>query len=210
MKEGQVRGDDEKGAARNSLRLLQVSTDLQPPPLFAACPSLPSPPHHPTMHRSRSRSSSPTPLLPHSGSVKSTPIRGGRRGYLTFFGTAALTGIIFHILFIGFGGNEVVREVPVLKDWMPAKTPEVKVIYEECPDTAGGGLDPYHTKTAAAHSTKPTADVSIAVPSTSGGNLDQGLGSIEDLRAMVSKTKGYYGRDYSLGLGWNNVGLSSS
>jgi hypothetical protein len=28
---------------------------------------------------------------------------------------------------------------------------------------------------------------------------------LERLRKMVSKTNGYYGRDYSLGLGWNNV-----
>ena len=29
--------------------------------------------------------------------------------------------------------------------------------------------------------------------------------SMEEIKAMVSQTKGFYTRDYSLGLGWNNV-----
>ena len=33
---------------------------------------------------------------------------------------------------------------------------------------------------------------------------------INQLQALVNKTKGYYARDYSLGLGWNNVGVSTS
>lgn len=29
--------------------------------------------------------------------------------------------------------------------------------------------------------------------------------NLEELRAMVATTKGYYARDWSLGLGWNNM-----
>jgi hypothetical protein len=32
-----------------------------------------------------------------------------------------------------------------------------------------------------------------------------GKWTIEKARQMVSHTKGYYARDYSLNLGWNNV-----
>lgn len=35
---------------------------------------------------------------------------------------------------------------------------------------------------------------------------DEDEWSMDKIRKMVEGTKGYYVRDYSLGLGWNNVG----
>ena len=32
--------------------------------------------------------------------------------------------------------------------------------------------------------------------------------TLDEIREMVSKTKGLFARDFSLGLGWNNVGGS--
>lgn len=164
--------------------------------------------------RSRSRSQSPS-ALPLNGlpiNTKPTLRYSNRRSALSFFGTAALTGIVFHLLFIGFGGGEAVRDVPVLREWLPPKSsPEVTVVKEACPDS----LDPIRTHSATLP--KPTYH-----PTTTAGSISTGKGNatdaaqeessdntatMDELRKMISQTRGYYGRDYSLGLGWNNVSL---
>lgn len=162
--------------------------------------------------RSRSRSQSPS-ALPLNGlpiNTKPTPRYSNRRSALSFFGTAALTGIVFHLLFIGFGGGEAVRDVPGLKEWLPPKSPEVTVVKEACPDS----LDPIRTHSAALP--KPTYHPPTVASGSSTGNAtftaeeesSDNTATMDELRKMISQTRGYYGRDYSLGLGWNNVSPS--
>lgn len=162
--------------------------------------------------RSRSRSQSPS-ALPLNGlpiNTKPTPRYSNRRSALSFFGTAALTGIVFHLLFIGFGGGDAVRDVPVIREWLPPKSSEVTVVKEACPDT----LDPIRTHSATLP--KPTYHPPTAAGGTSTGKANATVGAeeeessdntatMDELRKMISQTQGYYGRDYSLGLGWNNM-----
>ncbi|KAG8909061.1 hypothetical protein FRC01_007170, partial [Tulasnella sp. 417] len=165
--------------------------------------------------RSRSRSQSPPALLLNDLPIntRATPrYNSGRRGAVSFFGTAALTGIAFHLLFIGFGGGDAVRAVPVLKEWLPPKPSAVTVVHEACPNS----LDPirthstvlpkptYHPPTSAGSSitsSKGNEHAATVEPEESSDNT----ASIEELRKMVSQTQGFFGRDFSLGLGWNNM-----
>jgi len=156
---------------------------------------------------SRSRSTSPSPLLPGGLNTKPTPRYSSRRNYVTFIATAVASGLFFHLLFVGFGGPTAVRDVPVLKDWLPQT--EVKVVCSPDPK------DPIHTRTHT-HTVTASADRPDPTPvpithttahhnSTAEDELDEEVWTLDQLREMVSKTKGYYARDYSLGLGWNNV-----
>lgn len=140
----------------------------------------------------RSRSSSPSPL---PLNTKSTPrYLTARRNYLSFFGTAAAVGVLFHLLFFGIGSSEYVqRQVPTaVREWMPLP---IKTVYEPCP--ASSYTDDYAT---AANSSTSTPEP-VLVPKVD----DQELLSVEEVGRLVSRTKGYLTRDYSLGLGWNNV-----
>ncbi|KIO28545.1 hypothetical protein M407DRAFT_242976, partial [Tulasnella calospora MUT 4182] len=166
--------------------------------------------------RSRSRSQSPS-AVPLNGlpiNTKPTPRYSNRRSAVSFFGTAALTGIVFHLLFIGFGGGDAVREVPVLKEWLPPKPSTVTIVQEACP----GSLDPIRTHSATlpkpTYHPPTTGSSSSSNTSKEKGNAAAGVeleessdntASMEELRKMISQTEGYYGRDYSLGLGWNNM-----
>jgi hypothetical protein len=112
-----------------------------------------------------------------------------RRRTLVFFCTAAVTGILFHLILVGLSTVEAVREAPVVKQWWPIGPPpplssdNTKIIYqkEECDEKE------------------------VEWVSTNSNGTLESLWPLEKVREMVSKTKGYYARDYSLGLGWNNV-----
>lgn len=120
----------------------------------------------------------------------------GRR-WLQFFGTAAITGVIFHLALVGLGSTEAVRQrVPTaVNDWLPGGNKsggeKVTVIYEK-PDCPAPPVT--HNTTGSISKTPEQLIAEEEAPWT-----------IEQIREMVSHTKGYYGRDYSLGLGWNNV-----
>lgn len=60
------------------------------------------------------------------------------------------------------------------------------------------------TSTAVEHSldTSPSPYTPTHVPATS---FSKEHLSIEEIKTMVSQTRGFYTRDYSLGLGWNNA-----
>ena len=121
------------------------------------------------------------------------------RGPLAFFGTAVLSGIIFHTLFFAFSqSNTTLSSVSRLqpsswKDNLPAC----------CQESCAASLSPpiqYLTLTADA----PTPTTSVFKdPCTRVDDM-----TLEEIREMVSKTKGLFARDFSLGLGWNNVGSS--
>ncbi|KAG9038130.1 hypothetical protein FRB95_002570 [Tulasnella sp. JGI-2019a] len=129
----------------------------------------------------RERSSSPINTKPTA--------RYTRRGYLSFFLTAAASGIFFHLVFFGVGRSEYVqRQVPTaLKDWMP---PPIQ--YEPCPVKTYA--DDFATSS-------PPSPKDALVPKVD----DQELLSVEEVGKIVSRTNGYLARDYSLGLGWNNM-----
>ncbi len=124
----------------------------------------------------------------------------GRRGLLAFIGTAAFAGLAFHILFLGLGGQEAVRDIPVVKEWLPAGAAVTVTVT--------------HTATAPGQCKTPAPAIQYDIPSSiSKPSVAVGSGTepwdhepdLEALRRMVAKTKGYLTRDYSLGLGWNNV-----
>jgi hypothetical protein len=119
------------------------------------------------------------------------------RRWFQFFGTAIITGIVFHLVLVGLGSTEAVRRrVPtVINDWLPggpkSTGDKITVVYEkpDCPvvpNVSNSTKSP--TKTQA----QKTAE-------------EEAPWTIDRIREMVSHTNGYFGRDYSLGLGWNNV-----
>ncbi|KIM22745.1 hypothetical protein M408DRAFT_281150 [Serendipita vermifera MAFF 305830] len=89
---------------------------------------------------------------------------------LLFLGTAAISGILFNLLFFQFYNTNH----PSLA------VSETVVQTEKCELPNQPLVSPLQWQ--------PLEDK----------NLDE-------LRAMVAKTKGYYARDWSLGLGWNNM-----
>ncbi|KAG8846768.1 hypothetical protein FRB96_001793 [Tulasnella sp. 330] len=137
--------------------------------------------------RSRSSSPSPIPL-----NTKPSRYSTTRRSYLSFFGTAAAAGVLFHLLFFGIGRSEFVQQqVPTaVREWMPLP---IKSGYEAC--SAAPYTDDYAT----------TVGSSASEPALVPKIDDQELLSVEEVGLLVSKTKGYLARDYSLGLGWNNM-----
>ncbi|KAG8761886.1 hypothetical protein FRC11_012538 [Ceratobasidium sp. 423] len=130
----------------------------------------------------------------HSPKLKSHVPRARR--WLQFFGTAIVTGVVFHLVLVGLGSTEAVRQrVPTaVSDWLPGGPKptgdRITVIHEKpnCPITSTSGSSTSPAKTQAQKIAEEEAPWTI-----------------DQLREMVSHTKGYYGRDYSLGLGWNNV-----
>lgn len=58
--------------------------------------------------------------------------------------------------------------------------------------------------------TIPSQNTAHSDQSASGSLLVSDDLDIETLRSMVTGTRGYYARDYSMGLGWNNVSHSVS
>ncbi|KAG8219801.1 hypothetical protein J3R82DRAFT_774 [Butyriboletus roseoflavus] len=77
------------------------------------------------------------------------------------------------------------------------------------PDVASPEISPEGsissaTSTAIEHilDTSPSPHTPTYVPAT---DFFKEHLSIEEIKAMVSQTRGFYTRDYSLGLGWNNA-----
>jgi hypothetical protein len=94
-----------------------------------------------------------------------------------FFGTAAIAGILFNLLFFQLYNT---RNNPIV----PLDDTSHEI---QCP----------------IHPPPPTVtEVPKANPLQWHPLEDK---TLEELREMVATTKGYYARDWSLGLGWNNV-----
>lgn len=157
-----------------------------------------------------SRGSSPTIPQPISTSPGSSTSR--RRGFLAFFGTAALSGVIFHLIMLGFGPAAAPPTSSTssssIKDWWSnSGDSPLDVPPQHIP---GSTDDDYARPPICA----PSASDAEAL-SNSTSYIRPGLGqyvvagedewTLEKIRTMVEGTKGYYVRDYSLGLGWNNV-----
>ncbi|KAG9045287.1 hypothetical protein FS837_006552 [Tulasnella sp. UAMH 9824] len=164
---------------------------------------------------SRSRSISPSRELLNGlpTSEKMPAFMSGKsssktRSTLTFCGLAIFTGFILHLLFLGLGGGEAVKDAAILKDWVsgPKTTSAATasaVEKEACPTPA-----PQNIPTPVQELHPPvtvTVTVELPGPTQLVEDVVEYNPSMDELRAMVSKTKGYFGRDYSLGLGWNNM-----
>jgi hypothetical protein len=126
---------------------------------------------------------------------KSHSPRGRRLIYI--FGTAVLAGTIFHLVLAGVGPIRAARHhVPTaVNDWLPSGNNSVDnsftVVHEktDCP------LLPIISHPTGSRSKTPKQLIAE----------EEAPWSIDKIREMVSHTKGYYVRDWSLGLGWNNV-----
>jgi len=124
------------------------------------------------------------------------------RGPLAFFGTAALFGIIFYIIFFSF--NPLSTNISSVSHPRPPPWLDDPSAYsqETC---AARSPPPIKYLTVTADAPAPTATVF----KDRWANVDDM--TLEQIREMVSKTKGLFARDFSLGLGWNNVsGLDSA
>jgi hypothetical protein len=140
------------------------------------------------------------PILP-PFTTKASP---GRRGnFLAFFGTAAAAGILFHTILFGLGAlpSNGHATASTIKDW-----------------GRGEGANPADSPSRVPDSTD---DNHIGLTGNNcsfnarSSYIRPGLGqyvvqhenewTTDRIRKMVEGTKGYYARDYSLHLGWNNV-----
>lgn len=105
---------------------------------------------------------------------------------LAFIATAALSGAFVALVFLGFGS-------PAPDSFLfplPLRRPQV--VQEQIP-AVGPPSSP------------PPPVVVVAPPPIHSDHLE-----LDELRDLVGQTKGFLTRDYSLGLGWNNVNLSPS
>ena len=102
-----------------------------------------------------------------------------------FYGAAIISGITLHLMLAGSYVLETPRHTGAFLGF------------------ASSSIDPPHRQ--------PSAHLQP------GAYVRPGLGQLvspeeprdlDDLRAMISQTKGYFTRDYSLWLGWNNVRFS--
>ena len=119
------------------------------------------------------------------------------RGPLAFFGTAALSGILFHTLFFSFNlSNTNLSSVSRLQPSSRWTNSSGYSQEESCPAPPPPSIE-YLTVTA--DSAAPTVTV-FKDPWAKSDDM-----TLEEIRVMVSKTKGLFVRDFSLGLGWNNV-----
>lgn len=129
------------------------------------------------------------------------------RGPFGWFGTAAFFGVLFHlVIFVPFLSNNQyfasISRFPSsqLPDWRNGSTTNLD---SRCQTRT---VDREVAVTVTEHMTAPTLPALFG-PSPWGNGHGMEM-PLEDIRVMISTTKGFYARDYSLGLGWNNVSLS--
>ena len=138
----------------------------------------------------------PTPITTKAqfGATRLSP----KMRLLAFFGTAATSGILFHMLLLGFGGANSKAVVPVVKDWLNDRPPPTE-IGDVLPHSTAPGMLP--------ESACPVNITNAYIRPGLGSYVvpDEDVWALSRVRDMVAKTKGFYVRDYSLGLGWNNV-----
>ena len=70
--------------------------------------------------------------------------------------------------------------------------------------------NPVYTSTSLSSSASPSPTPSAATPSFRPPSLIADELTLEQIRDIVTPTRGFYSRDYSVHLGWNNVGVRGS
>ncbi|EJT97837.1 hypothetical protein DACRYDRAFT_24792 [Dacryopinax primogenitus] len=113
--------------------------------------------------------------------------------------TVALTGLTLHAVF----RPDYARGVRTVVDWVNSSTPENE------------GMDGRPNTALPGEATGAPDSSGGGIMNAGGGATDDGYEygahakghewTMEELREMVKGTKGYYVRDWSLGLGWNNM-----
>jgi hypothetical protein len=115
--------------------------------------------------------------------LRSNPLRSG-----AFFGALIFTSLVVYTTFLSPHGPLPVWHRP--PDWHGFSQNETSV------------LDLEH----ASPSSSPTTTTETPHPSPSPSPISDVL-TVEQIRDIVAPTRGFFARDYSLGLGWNNVSL---
>lgn len=122
---------------------------------------------------------------------------GGRLGSTgIFFATAALSGFLCYLVFSFFFPTHL--PPPHLPSSWDEQAPA---------DVDAAAVTPLPSTSSSAPSAVSTvgAPPSYAFSPPIAPPVDHHEMSIEELSSMVATTKGYFVRDYSLALGWNNV-----
>ena len=123
------------------------------------------------------------PFRPWRVTLHSIPLRSS-----ICFGAVIFSGLIFYTTFVLPQGSLWNRP----QDWHGLSQDESLVLDLE-------NLPPSTTLPT------PTA-VEISPPSPSPGPTSDVL-TVEQIRDVVAPTRGFFARDYSIGLGWNNVSM---
>jgi hypothetical protein len=110
--------------------------------------------------------------------LRSNPLRSG-----AFFGALIFTSLVVYTTFSSPHGSLVWHRPP---DWHGSSQNETSVSSSSSPTT--------------------TTETSHPSPSPSPSPISDVL-TVEQIRDIVAPTRGFFARDYSLGLGWNNVSV---
>lgn len=128
-----------------------------------------------------------------------------------FLASAAVCGILFHVLVFGFLNLYYGPGEPPYNRWRePPSTfdlhPDAALLHS--PNQPQPSTSALPSSTSAPSSTTPVPSSTSALPSSTPtpSSDDSDELTTDEIRDMVSSTKGFLARDYSLGLGWNNVG----
>lgn len=126
-----------------------------------------------------------------------------------FLASAAVFGVLFHVLVFGFLNLYYGPGEPPYNRWREPPTtfdlhPDAALLHSPLSSTSAL---PSSTSVPPS-STTPVPSSTSALPSSTPTPSpdDSDELTMDELRDMVSSTKGFLARDYSLGLGWNNVG----
>lgn len=129
-----------------------------------------------------------------------------------FLASAAVFGILFHVLVFGFLNLYYGPGEPPYNRWRePPSTfdlhPDAALLHSPNQLLSSTSALPSSTS-APPPSTTPVPSSTSVLPSSTptSSSVDSEELTMDELRDMVSSTKGFLARDYSLGLGWNNVG----
>jgi hypothetical protein len=121
--------------------------------------------------------------------LRSSPLRSG-----AFLGTLIFAGLVVYTTFLSpHGALAVWRRPP---DWHGFSLNETSI----------SDLD--HASPSNS-SSEPTTTAETSHPSPSPSPISDVL-TVEQIRDIVAPTRGFFTRDYSLGLGWNNVSVSGA
>lgn len=103
------------------------------------------------------------------------------------------------------------KDAAIIKEWMASSKPTTSAVAASAVEKEACPTPKPHDIHVPVQDPPPptTVTVTVELPAPTHPILDAYVDdynpSLDELREMVSKTKGYFGRDYSLGLGWNNM-----
>jgi len=108
-------------------------------------------------------------------------------GISIFFGASLLVCLVFYTTFVSPHSPPLLSSL----DWYG--------VYTNSTERVGPNKS---LSTTTNHSSSPTSEEAPSSPSD--------VLSLEQIRDIVAPTRGFFSRDYSLNLGWNNVSIRSN